>query len=146
MTQAHDPKFPQTPSGAFYPKNYVVGVIDNLPEAREAVQAFSQAGYDASEIRLMEGHEAVEKSQELDQEKNWLQRVLSSFQDTTDETGVHIYQLASQQGKQILYVHAQSSEDVDRISALMTRFHAHTIKFFSPWSVSDVPPESIQGH
>jgi hypothetical protein len=146
MTQAHDPKFPQTSSGAFYPKNYVVGVIDNLQEAREAEEAFKQAGYDASEIRLMESQEAMEKAEELDQEKNWLQRVLSSFQDTTDETGVHIYQLAAQQGKQILHVHARSQEDVDRISALMMRFHAHTVKFFSPWSVSDVPPQSVQGN
>lgn len=146
MTQAHDPKFPQTSSGALYPKDYVVGIIDDLQEARQAVQAFEKAGYDANEIRLMEGHEAVEKVQQLDEEKNWLQRVLSSFQDTTDETGVHIYQLAAQQGKQILHVRANSPEDVDPISALMMRYHAHAIKFFSPWSVSDIPPQSLPEH
>ena len=76
MTQAHDPKFPQTPSGALYPTHYVVGVIDNLQEARQAVRAFKDAGYDADEIRLMEGQEVLDKAQELDENKNWLQRVL----------------------------------------------------------------------
>lgn len=146
MTQAHDPKFPQTPSGALYPKNYVVGVIDDLSEARRAVQAFKNAGYNANEIRLMESQEALNKIHELDEEKNWLQNILSSFQDTTDETGAHIYQLAAQRGKHILHVHADSSEDVDKIGALMQRYHAHTIKFFSPWSVADIPPQALPGH
>jgi hypothetical protein len=146
MTQAHDPKFPQTPGGSLYPKNYVVGIIDDLQEAQEAEQAFKQAGYDAQNIRLMESHEAVEKAQDLEEGKNWFQRFLSSFQNTTDETGSDIYQRAAQQGKQILHVRADSQEDVDKISALMMRYHAHAVKFFGTWSVADVPPQSIPGH
>lgn len=144
MTQAHDPKFPQSPTGALYPKNYVVGVIDNLQQAQAACQAFKDAGYHADEIRLMEGHEAVQKIEQLEEEKNWLQRLLSSFQDTSDETGARIYENAARLGKQILHVHANSAEDVDKISALMERYHAHTIKFFGTWSVADIPPDSIQ--
>lgn len=144
MTQAHDPKFPQSPSGALYPKNYVVGVIDNLQEAQQARQAFKDTGYDADEIRLMESGEAVQKIEQINEEKNWLQRILSSFQDTSDETGAHIYEIAARQGKQILHVRADSAEDVDKISALMKRYHAHTIKFFGTWSVADIPPERIQ--
>lgn len=146
MTQAHDPKFPQTSSGSLYPTNYVVGIIDDLQEAQQAVQAFEKAGYEAEEIRLMESQEVLDKAHELNEGKNWLQRILSSFQNTTDETGAHVYELAAQQGKQILHVRADSQEDVDKISALMTRYHAHAIKFFSPWSVSDIPPQSIPGH
>jgi hypothetical protein len=94
----------------------------------------------------MEGQEVLDKAQELDEGKNWLQRFLSSFQDSTDDTGAHVYERAAQQGKQILHVRADSQEDVDKISALMMRYHAHAIKFFGPWSVSDVPPQSIPGH
>ncbi len=143
MTQAHDPKFPQSASGALYPKNYVVGIIDDLQEARQATQAFQQAGYDADEIRLMESGEVLQTAQKVEDEKNPLQRFLSSFQNTTDETGAYIYQLAARQGKHILHVRADSHEDVDKISALMQRYHAHTIKFFGPWSVADVPPQSV---
>lgn len=146
MTQAHDPRFPQTPSGSLYPRNYVVGVIDNLQEAQEAVKAFEQAGYDPREIRLFESGEALQKVQELEEGKNWLQRFLSSFQDATDETGVSIYQESAEQGKQILHVRAHSAEDVDKISALMVKYHAHAIKFFSPWSVSDINPKTVQKH
>ena len=143
MTQAYDPKFPQSASGALYPKNYVVGIIDDLQEARQAVQAFKQAGYDADEIRLMESGEVVERAQKTEEQKNPLQRVLSSFQDTTDETGAHIYQAAARQGKHVLHVRADSQEEVDKISALMQQYHAHAVKFFGPWSVADVPPQSV---
>ena len=146
MTQAHDPKFPQTAGGSLYPKNYVVGIIDDLQEAQQAEQAFKEAGYDAQQIRLMESHEVLEKTHDLEEGKNWFQRFLSSFQGTTDETGAHIYQLAAQQGKQVLHVRADSEKDVDKISALMMRYHAHAVKFFGSWSVSDVPPQSIPEH
>lgn len=146
MTQAHDPKFPQSSSGAFYPKNYVVGIIDDIQEARLAKQAFKDAGYNIDEIRLMESQEAQQKMHQLDEEKNWLQRIFSSLQGNTDETGAHIYRLAAQQGKQILHVRADSQDEVNRISALMQRYHAHAVKFFGSWSVADVPPQSIQEH
>jgi hypothetical protein len=122
------------------------GIIDDLQEAQQAEQAFKDAGYDAESVRLMEGSEVLDKAQELEENKNWFQRFLSSFQDTTDETGANIYQAAAKQGKQVLHVHANSEQDVDKISALMMRYHAHAVKFFGNWAVSDVPPQSIQDH
>ncbi len=43
---AHDSNFPQRPSGVIYPKNYVVGVINDPQEAERAVQALqSETSY-----------------------------------------------------------------------------------------------------
>ena len=143
MTQAYDPKFPQSSSGSLYPKNHVVGIIDDLQKAQQATQAFRNAGYEADEIRLMKSDEVLQKTRELDKEKNWLQRLLSSFQDKTDETGASVYQRAAAEGKHVLYVRADEPEEVDKISALMQRYGAHTVKFFGTWSVADVPPQSV---
>lgn len=123
--QAHDPQFPQSSSGMLYPKNYVVGIIDDVQDAR---QAFKAAGYTTDEVRLMESQEAQQKIQELEHEKNWLQHILSSFQDTTDETSARVYQAAARAGKQILHVRANSQQEVDKISALMQSYHAHAAK------------------
>lgn len=146
MTQAHDPKFPQSASGSLYPKNYVVGVIDDLQEAQRAKQAFQNAGYTADEIRLMESGEAVQKSQELEEEKNPFQRFFSSFQTKTDETGAHIYLLEARKGGHILHVRADSEDEVEKIAKLMRSYHGHTIKYFGPWSVADIPPQGTQMH
>jgi hypothetical protein len=151
--QAYDPKFPQTPVGSLYPVNYVVGVIDDLQEAQRAEQAFKDAGYDANTTRLMESHEAITKIQELEHNRNPIQRFLSSFQATTDETGADIYRFEARQGHHILYVRACSTyvracspKEVAQICDLMERFHAHIVKFFSFWAVEDIPPKSVQKH
>lgn len=146
MTQAHDPKFPQSSSGSLYPKNYVVGVIDNHEEAQQALQAFQKAGFPAEELRLMEGDEALQKTEELDKEKNIFQRFFSSFQGKTDETGVEIYRMNARHGRHILHVHADSDEQVEKIAALMQQYHGHAIKYFGPWSVADIPPRSLPQH
>ncbi len=143
MTQANEPGSSASTVGSRYPKNYVVGVIDDLQEAKQARQAFKDAGYDTEEIRLMESGEMVQKTQDIEEHKNWLQRFLSSFQSTMVETGKDIYEHEAQEGHQILHVHANTEEDVDKISKIMMQYHAHAIKFFGTWNVADVTPDSV---
>lgn len=147
MTQAYHPKFPQTASGSLYPINYVVSVIDNLDEARQALQAFKDAGYDADTVRLMSSQEALEKLEELEQQKNFFQRFLSSFQDATDDTGIDVFTVEAKQGNNLLFVRACGAsvracapEEIAQIRDILGRYHARIIKFFSPWWVEDVLP------
>lgn len=153
MTHAYHPQFPHNPIGSLYPINYVVGVIDDLQEAQKAAQAFNNAGYDASTTRLMESQEAIAKLQELEGRKNRFQRFFSSFQATTDETGADIYRFEARQGHHILFVRACASTiracslgEIQQISTLMERFHAHAIKFFGFWAVEDLPPQNTPQH
>lgn len=147
MTQAYHPKFPQTATGSLYPINYVVSVIDNVDEARQALQAFTDAGYDSNTVRLMTSQEALDKLQELDHQKNFFQRFVSSFQDATDDTGIDVFTFEAKQGNNLLFVRACgaslracSPAEIKQIRDILGRYHARTIKFFSPWWVEDVPP------
>lgn len=156
MTQAYHPKFPQTATGSLYPINYVVSVIDDLDEAKLAFQAFKDAGYEADTVRLMKSQEAIDKLQELDQQKNFFQRFLSSFQDATDDTGIDILTFEVKQGNHLLFVRACGASlracapaEIRQIREILGRYHARTIKFFSPWWVEDVPPmkpHEVEGH
>lgn len=155
MVQAYHPKFPQTATGSLYPTNYVVGVIDDLQEARQAVQAFKDAGYDSNTVRLMNSQEALDKIRELEQRKNGFQRFLSSFQDATDDTGTDVFRFEAKEGHHLLYVRACayslrtcSTEEITQIRDIMSRYHAHAIKFFGLWWVEDIPPvkAEAQGH
>jgi hypothetical protein len=147
MTQAYHPKFPQTASGSLYPINYVVSVIDNLDEARQALQAFTDAGYDANTVRLMTSEEALEKLRELNRQKNFFQRFVSSFQDATDDTGTDVFIYEAKQGNHLLFVRACGASlracapaEIQQIRDILGRYHARTIKFFSPWWVEDILP------
>lgn len=151
--QADSPKFPQTRVGSLYPTNYVVCAFDNLEEAKQALQACHEAGFDSSTARLMESHEALEKEHELQHSKNRLQRFFSSFQNATDETGADVYSFEARLGHHLLFVRACSAyirtcstQEIDQIRDIMERFHGHTIKFFSQWWVEDIPPRKKVGH
>src|SRR5258708_1671312 len=122
MTQAYHPKFPQTPTGSLYPVNYIVSVIDDLDEAKA-------------------------KLDELNYQKNIFQRFLSSFQDATDDTGTDVYRFEAKEGHHLLFVRACdaslracSPEEIRQIRELLGRYHARTVKLFSPWWVEDLPP------
>jgi len=147
MTQAYHPKFPQTATGSLYPINYVVSVMDNLDEAQQALQAFKDAGYEADTVRLMTSQEALDKLRELDEQKNFFQRFVSSFQDATDDTGIDVFRYEAKQGNHLLFVRACgaslracSPAEIRQIRDILDRYHARTTKFFSPWWVEDVFP------
>ena len=151
MTQAYHPKFPQTATGSLYPINYVVTVIDDLDEARQALQAFKDAGYDANTVRLMDSQEALDKLRELERQKNFFQRFASSFQDATDDTGIDVFAFEVKQGNHLLFVRACGAslracapEEIRQICDILGRYHARAIKFFSPWWVEDVPPTKLR--
>ena len=72
--------FPQTPSGAIYPKNYVVGIIDDPQEAKRAVQALQEAGFARQDIRLFHNEELIAHVQEAEKQGNALQRLVATFQ------------------------------------------------------------------
>jgi len=146
MTQAYHPKFPQKTSGSSYPTNYIVCVFDDLEDARQALQAFREAGYEEDTVRLMDSQEAIAKMQELEQNKNAFQRFFSSFQGATDETGAEIYAFEAREGNHILYVRACatsirtcSTNEIGQIRAILAAHHARTVKFFGTWAVEDIP-------
>lgn len=153
MAQAYHPKFPQTLVGSLYPTNYIVCVIDDLEEAQKAVQAFREANYEESVVRLMDSQAALAKIQELEQRKNIFQRFLSSFQGATDETGAEVYRYEAKQGHHILYVRACatsmrtcSTKEIGEIRDILEAHHAHTVKFFGTWAVEDIPPRNAPKH
>lgn len=146
MTQAYNPKFPQTPSGSLYPTNYIVCVFDKLEDGQQALQAFHDAGYEEDTVRLMGADETVAKVSELEKRKNPFQRFFSSFQGATDETGAEIYLLEAKEGHHILYVRACATsmrtcntDEISGIRAILKDHHARIVKFFGTWAVEDIP-------
>lgn len=147
MAQAYHPDFPQTPFGGLYPTNFVVGVFDDLSEAKAAVDDFLAANYDVGTVRLMDAQESIDKLHELDQHKNILQQILGSLHIADKKTGAATLQSAVNQGQHLLYVRACdtkfrtcSLDEVKQIHVLMEKHHGHTVRFFGPWWIEDIHP------
>jgi hypothetical protein len=126
---AHDSNFPERPSGVIYPKNYVVGVIDDPQEAERAVQALQEAGFTHQDIRLFHNEEVIAHVQEAKKRRNRLQRLVAAFQQGTDEgDDIQVYVEEARLGHHILNVHAANDAQVERVRDIITTYHAHTIK------------------
>ena len=129
---AHDSNFPQRPSGAIYPKHYVVGVINDPQEA----------GFAHHDIRLFHNEELIEHVQQAEKRRNPLQRLVATFQQGTDEgDDTQVYVEEARLGHHILNVYASNEAQVERVRDIITTYHAHTIKYFGTWTIADLHPK-----
>jgi hypothetical protein len=71
---------PPTPT---FPKNYVVGVVQDRQEAEQALVALQNAGY--TDMHLIPSHEVVEGIEGRLQDQNLLRNMLHQLGTTSDE-------------------------------------------------------------
>ncbi len=137
MTQYADshPSHPIT-----FPEKHVVGLIGDLPEAERAVQALQDAGYKAEEIHLFLSQQFITGIKEKRQKTNPFQGLIHRLVATSDEGFAGDWYLAeARQGHHILAVYAPDAQQVERVRALLVKVHAHGIKYFGTWGISNLP-------
>ncbi len=125
---------------ASYPRHQVVSVIDNLQEAEQAVKALQDAGYNAKDIRLISYQDFIEAFRELQQQHSSLSRLVHIFLKSYDEGFAgEMYLQQAQQGHAILTVHIPEPEQMNQVRDILVNYHAHLIKYFGRWTITDLP-------
>ena len=138
MTQGAD--FQHTGQVTAYPIHRVVGVIDSLQEAQQAVQALQEAGFSAEDIHLIQSQDFIAGVREWKQRKNPLSQVVEIFLASYDEGFPgETYLHEAEQGHAILSVRLTSSEQVNQVGDILVNYHAHQIKYFGRWAIADLP-------
>jgi hypothetical protein len=123
-----------------YPLHRLVGVIDTLQEAEQAVRALQDAGYHAQDVHLIPGQDFIAGVQEWKQRKSPLAQVVEIFLASDDEGFARdTYLHEAEQGHAILSVRLPSSEQVNQVRDILVNYHAHQIKYFGRWAIEDVP-------
>ncbi len=143
MAQDRDPNFPINPAGNVHPKDYVVAVFNDQNDAEKAVQALRDAGFGANDIRLLSGQELTERFHEVEtveKKRNPLSRLAGAFVQGAEEEGdTAAYLEEARRGHTILNVYAGKPEQVKRISELLSKHHAHKIKYYGTWTITNFP-------
>lgn len=141
-SNAYDPNFPMRRSGAIYPRQYVMGVIDDLQEAERAVQAFREAGYAPAHVRLFYSEAIIAHAREIAQHRTPWQRLVRVWQLGTDEgADTRVCLEEALRGHHTLFVYAPTARQVEQVHSLMVTYHAHHIKHFGTWTITDFPAE-----
>jgi hypothetical protein len=135
-----DAGFQQNPPTSSFPKDHLIGVIDNLQEAQQAAQALQGAGFEAKDIRLYSSQDFPEAMQQKQQQKNPLSQAVHDFFISSDQGGPDdIYVAEARLGHHILAVYIQKPEQVDPARTILTDHHAHLIKYIGDLTTTDFP-------
>jgi hypothetical protein len=133
--------FTRTRLGVVYPTDYITSVIDELFEAKHAIGALRQAGFEERHIVLFTNEQIVKIFQAYDADHNLLKSITSVIASVaSDEGDYHIfYAAAGKEGHHLLTVYAPKLDLVDRAYDILKQHHAHTMKFFGRWAVTTLP-------
>ncbi|MBA3948061.1 MAG: hypothetical protein H0X37_26370 [Herpetosiphonaceae bacterium] len=122
------------------PKNHVIGVIEQLQEAEQAVQALQNAGHAAQDILLIPSQTFIEAIQQRRQQTSSFKRATHAFLVSSDDGfPAELYLEQAQRGAQVLAVYASTREQADQIVHALHAYHVHHLKYFSPWTTNDYP-------
>ncbi len=137
-SEIQEREFPLTRPGAVYPKHYLMAVINDVKEAQDAVQALSNAGISAEDIRLFERHEIIEYAEHTERTRSLGSRIADVFQAITSDEDDHalFYVEEALRGYAILNVYAPAFEQAERVKDILVDHHARAIKYFGRWAIT----------
>ena len=122
------------------PTNYVIGAIDQLQEAEQAVQALQGAGYAASDILLIPSQDFIEAMQQRKQQSSSFEKAAHKFFISSDEGfPADVYLQQVQRGAQILAVYTTTADQAQQIAQVLSKYHAHQLNYFSRWTTTNFP-------
>lgn len=121
-----------------FPRKYVLGVIDNLHDAAQTIEALQSMGYYAEDILFMTSWDFLHACAEGEQQSaGFSQSLLHVFNDRSFED---TYQREARQGRHFLAVRPSGYEQIRGVSTLLASHHAHVIKYIDTWTSADLLP------
>ena len=125
---------------AWYPKDYVVSVVDDLDEAEQAAEALRQAGFPAADVRLFRSEEIVGALRAIAANRNVFQRIGAAIQRELTEEGAanKDYDADALAGRHILTVLAAEPDEIERARKVLVEHGARRIMHYKRWTITDL--------
>ena len=136
-----DRTFQQVGSTLSFPGKHVVGVLDSLQEAEQAVQALVDAGYHVEDMALIPSQDFPSALQEHVRKEGRFWQIMHQLQVTTDEGSLgELLEASARPGSAIISLYVPQGEHLDEVSALLFNQGARLVKYVGNWSVEDLFP------
>jgi hypothetical protein len=126
--------------GAWYPRDYIVGVITDIDEAKRAAEELRSVGFPEADVRLFPSDEVVEGLRMIDAERNLLQRLGAAIQREVTEEGAanKEYDDEARAGRHILTALAVEPEEIERARKVFVAHGARRIMHYKKWTITDL--------
>jgi hypothetical protein len=137
------PRFDHLSLGAWYPKQTLVGVIDDPEQACRATIALMGAGFAEDDIRLLLGPEVVEISEDVDQHRSALGRMVYSLSSlwSTEAPAAEHYIHEAREGHNLVMVHAPEPDgrpEGEAALAVLREHGAHHLRYYGRGHMLDL--------
>ena len=139
MTNPETP-FPPASHVPGEPTDWVIGVIDDRAEAERAVQDARDAGFPEEELLSFYAEQALDQAKTRAQAQNPLTRLFATVARYVTDPGTaeKEYIEEARAGHSIVNIRARSPERVALAHNILERRHAHRIKHFGQWTITDL--------
>ena len=126
--------------GAWYPKDYVVGVIDDLDGAERAAEELRRVGFPAADVRLFPSEEVIGALGVIQAQRNVFQRMGAALQREMTEEGAanKEYNADARAGRHILTVLAVEPEEIERARKVLVAHGARRIMHYKKYTITDL--------
>jgi hypothetical protein len=136
-----DRTFQQVGSTLSFPGKHVVGVLDSLQEAEQAVQALVDAGYHMEDMALIPSQDFPSALQEHRRKEGRFWQMMHQLQVTTDEGSLgELLLAAARQGSHFISIYVPQREHIDDVSGILFNHGARLVKYVGNWSIEDLLP------
>lgn len=125
--------------GTFYPKGYVIAVIDDGGQAEAAATALQQSGFAQDDVRVLTGEAVLNHHAEYLAQQTRLERVVAVFVDA-EKRAQEEYLQEAQLGNYLVIVHAPERAEAIRALMVLTAHGAHAVRHYTPTMVAELRP------
>ncbi len=135
MTEGKNPL--ATALGTYYPRHYVVAVIDDPARATRALAALKEAGFDDAAAELCPGAEYLKNYRDFVQGRNLFQRLENLF-PSEEQAAVEEYVAEAERGASFVTVHAVERQARDRARDVLKEHGGHAMRYYGDNAITDL--------
>jgi hypothetical protein len=122
-----------------YPMDWLLAVIDDPKEARQAAAALTAAGFDAAHVKVLQGATAEGSLADLPTSKGAVGQLIRLVQFVTmDQTpDLRLYEAALDDGRAIVAVHSTTRERLLEARDVLATHEAHFQNHFGRYATEE---------
>jgi hypothetical protein len=121
--------------GVFYPKGYLVAVLEDEARATAAASALREGGF--ADVATWSGDEVLINDEKLLSQRSFLQR-LESLIASDEKEAVEEYRESARQGRYFLTVLAPSPDEMTSAASILQRHEAHKMHHYGERVMTDL--------
>ena len=123
--------------GTFYPKGYVIAVVEDGAAADPIVDAVRAAGFGGEDVRVWSGEEVLATHDRFVKERNPLQRIGGVF--PSEEAAIlQEYLESARAGNRFLTIHAPGHADAARVAAVLADQPIAVARHYGDRTITDL--------